>query len=237
MMVAMVLSFLSASPLAADSRIVSTSSSNWSHCFSLLAGGHLTRRCSVTLPGSRATGTWRFRALWGDSGPGSSCVSSGVISVRCISCSFNKHFILAWWIFRPRGFLHILPQTHSAIVVDNPFALVVNCRSVLLGCSFSPPLGHPWGYISLRLSVADLGTSSRKLQVGLLALPTPVAVSPSCPLSLQLSPHMVVIQSVPEHWPGQGKVVKYTSIDALRHIISDGTWGHRVFRVSQHHTP
>ena len=167
-MVAMILSFLSALPLAAASRMLSTSSSNLCYSESLLAGGHLTRRYSVTLPGSGATGSWRFRALWGDSGRGSSCISPGVIPARCISCSFVKHFILAWWIFRPRGFLHTLPQIHFAIVVGNPFALVVNCRSVLVGCSSSPPLGHPWGYISVRLSVADLGTSSRKLQVGFL---------------------------------------------------------------------
>lgn len=100
---------------------------------------------------------WRVWALWGDSWPGSSCVSPGSRPVRCTSFSRSKHFILAWRILRPRWLLHSLPQMQLILVVS-PFAWVDNIWSVRLEISSSPPpLDISWGYFSLGLSIAFFG--------------------------------------------------------------------------------
>lgn len=49
---------------------------------------------------------WRFWVLWGGSRPGCSCVSPGLDTVHCFSCSLSLHLIMAMLIFRPRSFLH-----------------------------------------------------------------------------------------------------------------------------------
>ena len=116
----------------------------------------MTRRCSECLDQVGACGAWRVWALWVDSWPGSSCVSPGTGPVRCTTCILVKHFILVWWIFRPRGFLQTLPHAQTALIVVLSLAWVIACLSVLLGCSSSPPLGHPWGYIPVGFSVACL---------------------------------------------------------------------------------
>ncbi len=182
-MVVIVWSRLSASPLAVAWMMLNTSSSNCNHSLRLLAGGHLIR-CWTTLLGFGGSGTWRDWALWVASWPGSSCVSPGSRPVRCTSLSRSKHFILAWWIFRPRWFLHSFPQMHVTFVVC-PFAWVVNLWSVRLEISSSPPLGISWGYLSIGLSVACLGSLSRKIQAGVLTHTVPGAVFPCRQLSLQ----------------------------------------------------
>lgn len=92
----------SASPLAVGWMMLDTSSSNCSHSLHLMAGGHLIRCCRTTLLGFGGSGMWRDWALWVASWPGSSCVSPGSRPVCCTSLSCSKHFVLAWWIFRPR---------------------------------------------------------------------------------------------------------------------------------------
>ena len=130
--------------------ILDTSWSNWAHTLCWFAAGHLIRCCWTTLLSVEELGAWRFWALWGVSGPGSSCVSPEVPSVRCAVLTCTEHFILAWWIFRPRMFLQTLPQMHlDVIVVVSPFAKVVVLGSVLLGCSSSPLSGSPGGICSL----------------------------------------------------------------------------------------
>ena len=99
--------------------------------------------------------TWRFWALWGDSGPGPSCVSPGVTPVRCAASAPNGHFILARWIFKPWMFLQILPHVHCLLIVVCPLPGSVTVVSVRLGCSSSPPLGHPWGYFSIKFIVGS----------------------------------------------------------------------------------
>ena len=69
---------------------------------------------------------------------------------------------------------------HCTFVVVIPLSWVVVLRSVLLGCSSSPPLGHPWGYFSFVVSVAcfwvlPLGRSG----LGCQPSPPRVAVSPA----------------------------------------------------------
>lgn len=136
----------SVSLLAVVCKILLTSSSNCSHKVWLFAGGHLIRFCGTILQGLEGSSAWRDRALWGDSWPGSSCVSPGSDLVRCTSLSCSMHFILAWCILRLRGFLHTLSQIHLTFVIVMPFAWVDNLVSDLLGFSFSPTLGLPWGY-------------------------------------------------------------------------------------------
>lgn len=85
--------------------------------FYLLAGGHFTRAFWTTLPGGGASGAWRCWALWGDSGPCSSCVSPGTDPVRCTVGSCTKHFVLAWCIFRPRRFWCIWKYLHQSLMV------------------------------------------------------------------------------------------------------------------------
>lgn len=70
------------------------------HSLSLLAAGHLTQLCSDWLLSGWACDAWRQLSLWGDSIPGSSCISQGAGTVDCATCSPIKYFILAWWIFR-----------------------------------------------------------------------------------------------------------------------------------------
>lgn len=79
--------------------------------------------------------TWRFQALWCDSGPGSSCISPSWTPVHCNAPA--KHFILAWWIFKPRSFLQTLPHIHWLFVVV--FTLL-GSKTKLYG---SPPHSQP----------------------------------------------------------------------------------------------
>ena len=76
-----------------------------------------------------------IRRLWYMEGLGSvGCLLAGLLlrltrfRTCCTSLSRSKHFILAWWIFRPRWFLHSFPQMHVMFVVC-PFAWVVIMRS------------------------------------------------------------------------------------------------------------
>ena len=142
MIVVKACSFLSASPFAVASRIWSTSSSNCFQRVVMLAAGHLIHLLSDLMLEGLVCNTWRFWALWGDSGPGTSCVSPGVTPVRSVAAAPNRHFILDWWIFKPRMFLQTLPHVHCVLVVVCPLPGSVNVVSVRLGCSSSPPLGQ-----------------------------------------------------------------------------------------------
>ncbi len=183
--------FLSTSPLIVASRIWSTSMSNWFHSEVMFAAGHLIRLLSDLMLEGVICNTWRFRALWGDSGPGSSCVSPGWEPVRCVGPVPTRHFIFPWWIFRPRSFLQILPHVHCLLVFVCPLPWSNIVESIRLGCSSSPPLGHPWGYFFLRFIVAFMGVP--------LTEDTDWVASPYCPgcrlsklsLSLQSSPNFL----------------------------------------------
>ncbi len=187
MIVVMACIFLSTFPLIVT-RIWSTSMSNWFHSEVMFAAGHLICLLSVLMLEGVIYNTWRFRALWGDSEPGSSCVSPGWTPVHCVGPVPTRHFIFPWWIFRPRSFLQILPHVHCLpiFVCPLPWSNTVEC--VRLGCSSSPPLGHPWGYFVLWFIVAFMGVP--------LTEDTDWVASPYCP-GYRLSELSLTLQSSP----------------------------------------
>lgn len=82
------------------------SSSNRSHTFSLTAWGHMIQQCSGVMLEFGACVNWRFWALCAVSRPSPSCVLPGMFPELCVTGTICMHFILAWWTFRPHGFLH-----------------------------------------------------------------------------------------------------------------------------------
>lgn len=74
--------------------ILAVSSTNWYHTLCWLVADHLILCCWNTLPGAEEFYAWSFWALWGVSGPGSSCVSLELTSVHCVVLSYTMHFIL-----------------------------------------------------------------------------------------------------------------------------------------------
>lgn len=189
--VLMVWSLWSTPPLAVASRATSTSSSNCRHTDSLLAAGHKIRRRSDGLLWDVACDAWRLWALWCVSRPGSSSISPGAVlstgTVRFIT-SFLRQLIFDWCIFRPVAFLQTLPHLHFC----SRLSICISRYQKIspFGALILPPSRVPLGVFLLRVfRNVFLGAPSQELQFGVLTLPAPVAVSPSCPLSLQLSSH------------------------------------------------
>ena len=58
------------------------------------------------------TPAWRDWVQWCYFWLHTSCCSPGETPARCIWVFSTWHFILAWWIFKPRIFLHIFPHRH-----------------------------------------------------------------------------------------------------------------------------
>lgn len=71
--------------------------------------------------------------------PFSSCVSRSIVSKHCDSCIIYMHFILAWWNFRPCGFLHTFPHKNSTLVVKYSLPSVCIIWSVSVGSSCTLP--------------------------------------------------------------------------------------------------
>lgn len=108
----------------------------WSqHHTVILAAGHLIHLLLNLMLGGFVCNMWRFRALWDDSGPGSSSVSPSWTPVHCAAPPPTKHFILAWWIFKPRSFLQTLPHIHWLFVVVFTLLGSKTIVPVRLGCS------------------------------------------------------------------------------------------------------
>ena len=142
------------------------------------AGSHLIFLNAVRVS---ITSAWKDWALWSVSRPHTSCVSPGETPVQCIWGFSTCHCILVRWIFKSPIFLHIFPQGH--IEFGNwlfkgcvRYCLIIPVRDLML-----PPLGIPWGYVTVVVSVA------------LIFHKTYVIYGLSSPLSFQC-----VNQTVPE---------------------------------------
>lgn len=152
--------------LAVASRTLSASSSNWSHSFFCLVRGHLTRRCSRALHLVEACSTWRFQKVWGDSGP---CLRLHLTrSGSCALCRMDPLQALH------SGLVDLEAKRVLADFAAKTFCTrsysIAKCRCPLVcsaGVLILPPLGHPWGYISISRSVAWCGVFPlRKCRLG-----------------------------------------------------------------------
>lgn len=82
-----------------------------------------------------------------------SCVSPGVFPECYATGTICMYFILAWWIFKPHGFLHTLPQKHCVLVVVFTSLCVAVFWSVWMESSFFIPFRDSWGYFSVICSL------------------------------------------------------------------------------------
>ena len=103
-------SCLSTAPFADTLRISQMSESKSFQAFLSAAAGHLILLPTVfDVFGETWASAWRDWALWWASRPCASCISLGEVPVRCLWPVSTWHFVRAWWIFKPRIFLHIFP--------------------------------------------------------------------------------------------------------------------------------
>ena len=103
--------------------------------------------------GESCASTWRDWVLWWASQSWTSCVSPGGIPMLCVWLDSTWHFTRARCIFNLRIFLHFFPHGQIVIMVCGCKAWFVSKWSVLMGISFSPPLGLPWGRSLIFLSI------------------------------------------------------------------------------------
>ena len=124
----------------------------WKSCqaFLLAAVGHLIFLNAVRLS---VTSAWRDWTLWCASQLCTSCVSPGETPTRCVWVFSTLHFILAWWIFKPRIFLGgcprgVMVKAMDCRIVESEFEL--HSRYYTFG---QIPLGKVWIPLSSHLWV------------------------------------------------------------------------------------